>query len=729
MNALAPASAGRMPLKEIDIATRFVEGPAYEDMLQVSIPAGKEDWPTYRHDASRSGTTASAVPDLIEEAWKTDLGAGKLSSVVAANGSLYLCKVDEHTVLALDAESGKGRWTYTAGGRVDSPPTYHKGRLLFGSADGWVYCLRASDGALAWKFRAAPTDRRLMSLEQLESVWPVHGSILVQNDAAYFVAGRSLFLDGGIRWYCLDPITGAVKMEHQLDDRDPETGGDLQDRIQTLQMPAGLTDILSSDGKYVYMRSQQFDLAGKRLGLGPHSGDPAKHASVQKGPTAHLFSPTGFLDDSWFHRSYWVYGRSFAGGHAGYHQAGKYAPGGRIMSFDEDKVYSFGRKPEYLKWTTTLEHTLFAAPRKAGDVDTPSKPTVLSSDQRRGKNPASIVGIPKSKSLNPAGMPIVLEAWVKLENKTKGGVIVARGGPADGFALTVEKGVPQFHYRSDEALVTLSGTGPLKPEWVHVVGAVRKDKSMHFYLNGEKVAEGAVAKLIAGDPIQRMSIAADELTSVGNYKAPFPFKGAIDEVRLFFGELSDEEVHAHFEYPHDPAAEHAKPVLLYSLDKGRAQDGSGMKNHGEVVNPAVVAGKVGDAISFAGMSAAPKKGKKPAPEVAKVWNEEVPLLVRAMVKSEDYVFVAGPPDIMDEEETFKKLTERDPKVHELLAKQNDALQGKMGGVMQVYSAVDGYKMANYKIESLPAWDGLIAAGGKLFMVTADGKGICYAEEK
>jgi outer membrane protein assembly factor BamB len=730
MNALAPASKSRELPKEIDTSNRFVKGPAYETMLTEKTAAGKEDWPTYRHDAARSGATKTEVPTLIDEAWNKELG-GRLSAIIAVNGTLYVSKIDEHTVVALDAETGDTRWTYTVGGRVDSPPTYYKGRLLFGSADGWVYCVSAKEGALAWKFRAAPMDRRLMSLEQLESVWPVHGNILVQKDLAYFVAGRSLFLDGGIRWYCMNPVTGEIKSEHLLDDRDPETGNDLQDRIETLQMPVGLTDILSSDGKYVYMRSQQFDLEGTRIDIGPHSGDPAKNASVQKGPTAHLFSPTGFLDDSWFHRSYWVYGRSFSGGHNGYHQAGKFAPGGRIMSFDDEKVYAFGRKPEYLKWTTTLEHTLYAADKKSTLQEATPQPGVLSPDARRGggaKNAASIVSFKPSKSLDPADKAIVVEAWVK--PGTKGGVIIARGGPADGFALSIEKGLPTFHYRSDGELVTLQAKEKAGREWVHVVGSVKGDKSLALYINGDKVAEEVAITLIAKDPIQGMSIAADELTAVGTYKAPFAFKGAIDEVRVYFGEMSDEEVHSHFEYPHDPSTANAKPVLICSLDGGKAQDSSSFNNHGEVVAPVVVQGKVGDAIEFAGLVASNAKGpKKAPPNIEHSWDEAVPLLVRSMVKSGDHVFVAGPPDIIDEEETFKRLTERDPDVQELLAKQNEALEGKMGGILQVYSAVDGYRIADYKMDSLPAWDGMAAAGGQLFMTTEDGKIRCYKEKR
>ena len=42
------------------------------------------------------------------------------------------------------------------------------------------------------------------------------------------------------------------------------------------------------------------------------------------------------------------------------------------------------------------------------------------------------------ETLNPKGKALAIEAWVKAEKND--GVIVARGGPKDGFAITVEKG-------------------------------------------------------------------------------------------------------------------------------------------------------------------------------------------------------------------------------------------------------------------------------------------------
>ena len=190
-----------------------------------------------------------------------------------------------------------------ADGDVDTPPTVYHGLVLAGCSDGYLYCLRASDGALAWRFRAAPVDERLMSYEQIESVWPVTGSVLVHEGVVYCTAGRSSFLDGGILVYALDAKSGELLHSHRLEgpwpDITKDTGG-------TFAMEGALPDVLSCDGQFVYMRHTRFDLEGNRL----------------EDDVPHLFSPAGFTDDAWWHRTYWVYGRYQASGHSGYTQAG-----------------------------------------------------------------------------------------------------------------------------------------------------------------------------------------------------------------------------------------------------------------------------------------------------------------------------------------------------------------------------------------------------------------------
>jgi len=353
--ALAPKSATQQVPRKVSDAERLERGPAYAQIAnRKSQIANPNAWPTYRHDPARSGFTKTPVPAALKRAWRTDLG-GKLSSVVIAADKVFVAKVDTHTMYALDANSGKTLWSYTAGGRVDSPPTIYQGRVLFGSADGWIYCLRAFDGTLIWRFRAAPQERRLVSFEQLESPWPVHGSVLVQNDVLYCVAGRSMFLDGGIHLLRLDPKTGRKLSERILDDRDPESGKNLQVHVKGLNMPVALPDVLSSDGRYVYMRSQRFDLEGNRQEIAP------RQATEQEGEGAHLFCTIGFLDDSWFHRSYWMFGRSVTGGYGGWFRAGRLVPSGRLLVTDESSIYGYGRKPEFLCNASVLEYHLYAS--------------------------------------------------------------------------------------------------------------------------------------------------------------------------------------------------------------------------------------------------------------------------------------------------------------------------------------------------------------------------------
>ena len=356
--ALAPAHTDAGYPQAVPDQSRLEHGPAYG--TEPAEPPGPEDWPTYRHDAARSGYNRSLVPADLKLAWEKRL-EGQLSSPVIANGSIYVTSVDAHTVHALDEHTGDVLWSYTAGGRVDSPPMIYNGRVLFGSADGWVYCLRALDGELIWRFQAAPQDQRMTAFEQVESVWPVHGSVLVHDGIVTCIAGRSMFLDGGLRFLRLDPMTGSKIGEKVLDDKDPDSGENLQVHVKKLNMPVALPDILSSDGRHIFMRSQRFDQEGVRRQIPPYSGDHDLQGSQQYGDGVHLFCPTGFLDSTYMHRIYWVFGRSWASGAGGYYRAGRFAPAGRIMVFDDSRVYAFGRQPQYYKWSTPLEYQLFAA--------------------------------------------------------------------------------------------------------------------------------------------------------------------------------------------------------------------------------------------------------------------------------------------------------------------------------------------------------------------------------
>ena len=329
---------------------------------------------------------------------------------MVAGSTLFVAAVDEHVLYAINRDSGKTLWTYSTGGRIDSPPTIHKGMAIFGSADGYVYCLRASDAALAWRFQAAPYDQRLMSYEQLESVWPVHGSVLIRDDVAYVIDGRSMFLDGGLTLYSLNPLTGEVLSRQIMDGKDPNTGEDFHSHVTMLNMPVASSDILSSEGDLIFMRSQPFDLAGKRARI--------EHVDLkqQQGGDAHLFVPNGFLDDNWWHRAFWVYGRSVQGGPS-YWETGNATPSGKLMVLDDEDVYIFGRAQEYWKWTTPTEYRLFSVQRSM-PRNTESPPAV-------GKNKKPKIRTPQFATRWSVAMPVLVRAMVKA------GDTIFAAGPRD----------------------------------------------------------------------------------------------------------------------------------------------------------------------------------------------------------------------------------------------------------------------------------------------------------
>ena len=367
LHALAPARTGT---GNPDDAPRFEKGPAYGAIgNRQSIIENPTDWPTYRHDAARSGRTASGVSTGgLKAAWRTKLG-GRLSSVVVAGGTLFVAAVDAHAVHALDVRSGKPVWRFTAGGRVDSPPTIAGGCAVFGCEDGWVYCLRADDGQLVWRFRAAPEERRIGSFGQLASAWPVHGSVLVRDGVAYVAAGRNSYVDGGIYVYGLDVATGEKRYAHRLHGPFTQAGMTRENPNRGFVDLGATPDVLVADAKRIYMRHMAFDpalktatdmnvnfwpatkLAGEEFGgdhkfwcdimeaprLALKSKPEWYHRSYfYQWPGRRLYSTVGLLDDSWHIRSYWSYGQVV----------------GQQIVFDGDRAFAVKAYPNAARWAS-----------------------------------------------------------------------------------------------------------------------------------------------------------------------------------------------------------------------------------------------------------------------------------------------------------------------------------------------------------------------------------------
>ena len=327
-------------------------GPAFGKLrTQNSTLETDSDWPTYRHDATRSGRAGCDLPVNLDRLWEHKFESA-ITQPVVADGRIVVAEEDAHTVFCLDSDSGRPLWQYTTGGRIDSSPTLHRGMVLFGSTDGWVYCLSAADGQLAWRFRAAPDERRIVVHSQLESAWPVHGSVLVQDGVAYCTAGRSSYLDGGIWVYALDPETGKVLHEKRLEGPEPDV---TREAGRPFDMEGARSDLLVSDGTDLYMFFTRLtpDLKQKETPRITKLGD--------RQVSTHLMSNAGFLDKTWFDRNYWTYGDRWPGYYFGYN-----APkSGQLLVFDEERTYGVhvftgrqGHSPRF--WPGTDGYELFA---------------------------------------------------------------------------------------------------------------------------------------------------------------------------------------------------------------------------------------------------------------------------------------------------------------------------------------------------------------------------------
>jgi len=272
---------------------RLRKGPAYGRNEETPADSDSQ-WPMHRQSGARLCSTRTAVPADLAVSWERSFG-GVLSQPVVAGGRVFVSSADTHTVHALSGDTGETVWSFTAGGRIDSSPTFYQGRLLFGSADGWVYCVTASEGHLIWRFRAAPSDHRIVSYGQVESLWPVHGSVLILKGRAIVSAGRSSWLDGGIRLFALDPATGKQLAT--------VTDSSMGNHYPGNPTPGMLSDLMVSDGECAYMRCSRIEVAGNTIEVTPDPSQERAGPGVPNSNYEHVLVATdGMLDSEWFHR-------------------------------------------------------------------------------------------------------------------------------------------------------------------------------------------------------------------------------------------------------------------------------------------------------------------------------------------------------------------------------------------------------------------------------------------
>jgi len=219
----------------------------------------------------------------------------------------------------------------------------------------------------------------------LESPWRVHGSVLIKDGVAYFTAGRSSYMDGGIWVYGLDPATGRVMYETNLDTW-ARTREDAEGKpfIAGYHMEGTHSDLLVSQGDYIYLGQLKFDRkltqqevpyvlpdpdqkpVAMDLSSQPYvvaDAEPDQDYEVhqrqwlertQKQLLAdlrrvhgdhnlgdrqmglHVLATGGFLDDSWFNRTYWTYSAAWPG----FYLAHRASKTGQLLVVGPENTYA-----------------------------------------------------------------------------------------------------------------------------------------------------------------------------------------------------------------------------------------------------------------------------------------------------------------------------------------------------------------------------------------------------
>ncbi len=166
-----------------------------------------DDWPTFRHDASRTGVSSESMAAPLNLQWTHKpthaprpawpepgkemhrMPFDYAYQVAASGGMVYYGSSADHKLHALDAESGQERWSFFTDAPIRFSPLVVDDRVLVASDDGCVYCLSATEGELLWKLRGGPRDERVVGNGRVISRWPIRTGVIAEDGIAYFAAG------------------------------------------------------------------------------------------------------------------------------------------------------------------------------------------------------------------------------------------------------------------------------------------------------------------------------------------------------------------------------------------------------------------------------------------------------------------------------------------------------------------------------------------------------------
>ena len=198
-------------------------------LLCIPVQAESADWPTWRHDVNRSGSSPENLPRELHLRWSRNLPKPQIAwpneprlqfdtanEPVVMGKTLFVSSSCDGSLRAYDTDSGETRWTFYTEGPIRCAPLAWKDKVYVGSDDGYLYCLNAATGQEIWKVRGAPNDRpdyRQLGNTRLISCWPVRGGPLLHEGTVYFAAG--IWPSMGVFLHAVDAQTGKIRWSNR----------------------------------------------------------------------------------------------------------------------------------------------------------------------------------------------------------------------------------------------------------------------------------------------------------------------------------------------------------------------------------------------------------------------------------------------------------------------------------------------------------------------------------
>ena len=220
-------------------------------------PAPADDWPGFRGDASRAGTSARGPIGRPVLAWQYHAG-GAVSNDLGIVGDLVLAPSDDGVLHALAIDDGHERWAYRSGSGPMGGPTVADGTLFVADGTGVLAALDLATGQVRWR-TAAPLDG------------PTY--VAVGNGSVYVGTSSGLLV-------ALDAQTGVERWRSPVD----PSGG----KVNIPALAGGRVYVASKGGGFVAV-----DAATGTIAWRVDTGDAPTGTAVVAGDIAWIGEPAG----------------------------------------------------------------------------------------------------------------------------------------------------------------------------------------------------------------------------------------------------------------------------------------------------------------------------------------------------------------------------------------------------------------------------------------------------